>query len=190
MMLQLETVSRKPGIRSIHQVHIGNGLGTIQGQGRRVLLLLIRDGRRCGDDGDARWRRRRRRRQRRGRARVAPAHHRTMMTIPRLVHDRHRRSLAAPTNCKPPFRLSFISLHYECSTGSRAVSFRPGREHVLIRRQIRRDFGIIQIRMSNPSSIRTCARWGQLKWKVTQLALKRKDIKSILLDYSEISLRN
>lgn len=126
-MLQLKTVGRKPGIRSVHQVHIGTGLDAIQGQGRRILLLLVR-GRSRGDDGDARRRRRRRRRrrQRRGRARVAPAHHRTMMTIPRLVHDRHRRSLAAPTNCKPPFRLSFISLHYECSTGSRAVSFRPG----------------------------------------------------------------
>lgn len=131
MMLQLETVGRKPGIRSVHQVHIGSGLYAIQGQGRRIrFLLLVRGGGSRGDDdgggGDARRRRRRRRRQRRGRARVAPAHHRAMMTIPRLVHDRHRRSLAAPTNCKPPFRLSFISLHYECRTGSRAVSFRPG----------------------------------------------------------------
>lgn len=175
MMLQLETVGRKPGIRSIHQVHIG----TIHGQGCRVLLLLIRGGRSRGDDGDARRcrrrcrRRRQRRRQRRGRARVAPAHHRTMMTIPRLVHDRHQRSLAAPTNCKPPFRLSFISLHYECSTGSRAVSFRPGREHVLIRRQIRRDFGIIQIRMSNPSSIRTFTR-GATEMESNSISFKKE----------------
>lgn len=120
VMLQLEAIGRKPGIRSVHQVHVG-GLGARQGQGHRVLILIFRGGDARGDDGDAR------RRQRRRRARIVAAHRHTMLTNPRLVvHDRHRRSLATPTNCKLPSRLSFISRRYECSTGSRAASFQPG----------------------------------------------------------------
>lgn len=52
VMLQLmESVGRKPRIRTVRQVHIGR-LGAVQGQGRRVVLLLTREGR--GGDADRR----------------------------------------------------------------------------------------------------------------------------------------
>lgn len=156
-MLQLEAVGRKPGIWSVHQVHVG-GLNAVQGQGRRILLLLFRGGDDRGDDGDAR------RRQRRRRARIVSAHRHATTTNPRpVVRDRHRRSLAAPTNCEPPSRLTFISRRYEYSTGSRAASFRPGvrradRPNASDSTRFRHDPDTDV----EPSSLRPCTHWGRL----------------------------
>jgi len=178
-MLQLEAVGRKPGIRSVHQVHVGAGLDAVQGQGRRVLVLPFRGGDDRGDDGDAR------RRERRRRARIVSAHRRTTLTIPRpVVHDRHRRSLAAPTNCEPPFRSTLISRRYECSTGSRAASSRPGvrrtdRPTASDSARFRHDTDV------EPSSPRRCTQRGRLKRKRDAIGLIER--LSLFLDFSEIS---
>lgn len=177
-MLQLETVGRKPGIRSVHQVHVDGGLDAVQGQGR-IFLLLIRDGDDRGDDGNVR------RRECRRRARLVPAHRHT--TIPRLVvHDRHRRSLTAPTNCEPPSsRLSFISLRYKCSTGSRAASFRPGvwrTDRPTVSDSAR--FRLDPHTDVEPSSLQYCTHWGRLKHKREDWL--NQEIKSIFRFFGNI----